>query len=1047
MLKQAYFLFYLFILFPIFRFQYAGAQNLPNTKEVNRYYLGFMENLLPGEELEPTLVITALEEDVEGRIEFGGNSEPFNLALGESFEYKFNSNLVIQTNRIVEDKGIQVYSEGEISVYALGLKLGSFDGTLVLPLDQLGTDYYVASHYENQTKGIGLSLRQFNNESQILIVGTKDNTEILVVPSSPINNSLNPFTITLNEGEVYQMKSKGDLTGTQVSVINSGSDCARIAVFSGNKYADIGDPECGPFSTSHIFNQNEPVSSWGTNYFHIPLKDRQLGELVKFIAGFDGTEIYNGTNLIATLNTGEFYTIDIQNNLALQFTSNKPMGVFGFGKSYSCEILDENSVLSPANVENYGNPQMVNYAPFDTPKAELLVNFHKVYGTFKHYAQLVTRTENIDQMLIDGESVADQFEPFANNSDYSYAQIILPPEIHLLSNPAGFSGYFYAVGGSQSYAVDFGRDFENNDYEIYSSFDDLNSGSPRLACLDQEGTWSVNVFDPSYTFFTWDFGDESTVKTGKEVTHTYLEAGIYKVKVFASIDASGCEETELHEFEVEVKELGGELTGPQSSCPNVEELTYSFEGEGDIAEIQWVAIGGEVISESNEEAIVRWGESNPEAIIQAIPIGTNGCPGKPVELKVVVKQELEPEVAIGPEFICDLSLEYTYAVPETNPSRSYEWEISGGVFTNGNTGPEVIVKWNENESEGIIFFKEFSTLDEFCEGLSPELTVILNSGFEASVSTLKNSSCFGANDGEISIEISGGSPPFSYTWSHDQDLNTEKASQLSPGIYSVSIIDSQGCEITLYDLEISQPDPLELINISQENPSCFGNTDGSFSFEIQGGTPPYRLSDPQFSIEQNIVALENLEGGTYNLKVLDSNDCEADLTLNLIEPDPLEVSISVISNPCPGSANGELLAELIGGTGPFTYEWNNGSSNQANEGLTKGNYEVKIRDALGCVGVGNIQLQEVAPQFRLPTGFDPDEGAFGPISNCGEVNFIISIFNRWGQLIYAGNSPWDGIINGKQSPSGTYSYRINYEFVLNDALVQESQTGSFLKIK
>lgn len=1047
MLRSAFILIFYWVSLSIFQLSNVIAQVLPDTKEVNHYYVGFMDNLQQGPPVVPTLVITALEDQVEGRIEYDGNAVPFALALGEEYIFESNASLIVQTNRVVENKGFHIYSEGEISVYAINMKPDSFDGTLVLPLDQLGSTYFAASHFENQTKGIRLSERQFNNESQILIVGTKDNTDIRIVPSSPIGNSLNPFTITLNQGETYQMKSKGDLTGTEISVINSAEECARIAVFSGNKFADIGDPECGPFSTSHIFNQNEPVSAWGTNYFHIPLKDRALGELVKFIAAFDDTEIYSGANLMGTINAGEFLELDIQNNLALQYTSNKPVGVFGFGKSYSCEILDENSVLSPANVNNYGNPQMVNYSPFETTKTQITVNFHRVFSTLFHYAQLVTRTENVPQMEIDGESVADEFQPFVNNADFSYAQVILSPGLHTLSNPSGFSGYFYAVGPSQSYAVDFGKDFENEQYEILSSFDELTTGSPRLACIDQEGTWLVNISDPSYTFFTWDFGDDSAIKTGKEVTHTYLEPGIYKVKVLASIDASGCEETELHEFEVEVQELGGELTGPLTSCPEVEELTYFFKGEGEIEEVLWNAVGGEVISQTNEQAIIRWGVANSEALVQATPVGTNGCPGEKVELAVVIKQELEPEAPIGLDFICDLNLEYTYNVAQTVPNRNYEWEISGGIFIGGNTGPEVLVRWDENESQGVLSYRESSTLDEFCEGISPELTVALNTGFEAKLLSLSDVTCFGSGDGSINLEVEGGIPPYTFLWSHDQNLNAASASNLAPGSYSVIIQDSQGCEISLENLEISEPAALEASILRQENPSCFGNTDGSLSFEIEGGTPPYRLSDPPIPVDQNQVTLENLGGGTFTLLIIDSNDCETELNVTLSEPAPLEVALTVIKNPCPEEFNGELIAELIGGTAPYTYEWSDGNIGQLNQNLEAGIYEVQVRDASGCVGIGSIRLEETAPILRLPTGFDPDQGAFGPISNCGELNYSLSIFNRWGQLIYSGISAWDGSLDGKNSPPGTYSYRIDYEFVLNDQIVRESQSGSVIKIK
>lgn len=595
--------------------------------------------------------------------------------------------------------------------------------------------------------------------------------------------------------------------------------------------------------------------------------------------------------------------------------------------------------------------------------------------------------------------------------------------------------------------MDFGADFSNSEYELLSSFDELTAGSPRIACLDQEGTWEITPANSSFQYFTWDFGDDSGEKDGNRVMHTYTEPGIYPVKILASQDESGCEEREIYEFEVEVLDLQGKITGPETVCPQVDELDYVFEGTGEIASVKWNVEGGVILEESQDQIKVRWGAENQEAKVQAIPISSNGCRGTPAELIVQVKQELKPQLALGPEFICDLDLEYTYSVPELSPNREYGWFVEGGIIVGDNQGPEIQVQWNEGDETGQIYYQESSTLDEFCSGDSPLLEVALNSGFEIRVEEEISVSCFGDSNGRIEVSVSGGSPPYNFNWNHDADLDSPIAEDLTPGVYSIRVSDSQGCERILENLAIQEPSPLRLITEQIQDPSCFGKGDGSAIFEVAGGTPPYRVNSAEAAVNSGTISWENLEEGEFNYLLEDASGCSLPLTFSLSSPTPFEVELVVSKAPCPGESNGVILAEPRGGLAPYSFEWDDGSSQAQLENLGFGEYELKIIDSQGCVSMGTIFLREGAPEIRFPTGFDPQEGSFGPVSNCGELNYTLSVFNRWGQLIYSGNSPWDGNLNGKPSPMGTYSFRFDVETQINEELSKQSQMGSFLKIR
>ena len=80
-------------------------------------------------------------------------------------------------------------------------------------------------------------------------------------------------------------------------------------------------------------------------------------------------------------------------------------------------------------------------------------------------------------------------------------------------------------------------------------------------------------------------------------------------------------------------------------------------------------------------------------------------------------------------------------------------------------------------------------------------------------------------------------------------------------------------------------------------------------------------------------------------------------------------------------------------------------------------------------------IREV-PTFYLPSAFIPESDiaenrVFKPMGNSiSEENYEMLLFDRWGQLIFVSHSigiGWDGRINGKYAPQGTYAYQIKYQ--------------------
>jgi hypothetical protein len=162
---------------------------------------------------------------------------------------------------------------------------------------------------------------------------------------------------------------------------------------------------------------------------------------------------------------------------------------------------------------------------------------------------------------------------------------------------------------------------------------------------------------------------------------------------------------------------------------------------------------------------------------------------------------------------------------------------------------------------------------------------------------------------------------------------------------------------------------------------------------------------------------------------------------------PAIADVRIQKASCPGQSNGELYVAETKGIGPFSYTWQyNNSQGSSLTGVPKGEYEVSIRDSRGCISEGKGQVVEEMPVFRMPTGFIPNDGLYGPVANC-EVPFLLKIFNRWGGLVYSGDSGWDGKVNGEDAPIGSYSYVIVLEVSVNGKLTTAEDKGVFALLR
>lgn len=146
---------------------------------------------------------------------------------------------------------------------------------------------------------------------------------------------------------------------------------------------------------------------------------------------------------------------------------------------------------------------------------------------------------------------------------------------------------------------------------------------------------------------------------------------------------------------------------------------------------------------------------------------------------------------------------------------------------------------------------------------------INNAGAPTITNSVSNVDCYSGSNGAIDISVSGGATPYSYLWSNTG--TSEDLSNLTAGDYTVSVIDNSNC-LAVQLVTVTQPDSLYILidNIVNTNT---GNDDGSIAITVLGGAPSYDYIWSDGSTSQNI---NSLSCGTYNVTVIDANNCSAE---------------------------------------------------------------------------------------------------------------------------------------------------------------------------
>ncbi|HEY9116288.1 MAG TPA: gliding motility-associated C-terminal domain-containing protein, partial [Roseivirga sp.] len=991
----------------------------------------------------------------------------------EVISFEANNPFAARGSDNLEQKAIKITSDENISVYAFNNRQRSADATVVLPFNTLGKEYYVSAYWEDgPNDGIGTA----NSPSEFLIVATQNGTEIEITPTVETRSGKAagvPFKINMSEGQVYQVQADDDLSGTLVKASSGQDDCKNFAVFGGNMWGrvtmgencgTVNDPQFpGGYAADQLFEQMYPTSTWGKNYVAIPYELRAK-QGIRVMAKEDGTEVRVGLDTY-TLNAGEYETFVTDQVVAI--TANNPIQVAQFSLTMSCDTRTTSGTGDPFMIMLNPNEQQLNEINFNALAATELNNY---------YLTVITDSDQTGNLTLNGDQVSlASFTQVPEAPEYSYASIsILKGLDYNLKSSGGFVAYIYAFGFLESFGYVAGASLENLNLEVQGN-DEFIEIIQDQACLNAEIAFSVD-FDtpagasPRFNTFDWDFGNGDMAQ-GQNVTYTYTRPGEYNITLVASDGLGSCGTSETVVKTITVEEtLVNPIVGASSVCPDVNGIEYTISG-GAGNTYEWLIEGGTITSSNlGEKIMVNWGAANSNASLKVLAKNAIGCRIDTIVYPVVINKRLEPVAPYteGPvsedgqkaEVCFEERSRVRYFVNATNGS-NYRWQIEGGSFTSDTNpnGTEVFVDWG-NSSSGKIWYIEANDFIDDCEGVSEVLEVTIYSQISPSAS-ITDILCFGEATGAIDLSITGGKPG-DYQVSWDNGMTGESLAGLSAGNYVAMVTDALGCTVE-QTFTIAQPEELVIANIAVFPVRCFQEDNGSADLTIMGGVK-FDNGNYQFIWESEGIETitnqhvnDNLSAGTYNVKVIDANGCEAVSSFVIEEPPLLEVDIeSIINEPiCPQASNGMAFIDAKGGTPDYQFYWSNKPTvdDPNASDLSRGNYEVRVVDANGCETSYEIEVVERFPKIFIPNAFSPNgdgnNDTFKPVTDC-QLNYYMQVFNKWGTIVFSSediNVGWDGTFQGEMVQAGEYSYVVFYSGTLNEVSFEETYRGSFSLIR
>jgi len=436
-----------------------------------------------------------------------------------------------------------------------------------------------------------------------------------------------------------------------------------------------------------------------------------------------------------------------------------------------------------------------------------------------------------------------------------------------------------------------------------------------------EGQLKVNVSGGKSPFqYTW------STNAGTDTTDPTLAPGSYSVTVS---DAAG--------QSASAKVV---MTAPPPLLASIE-LLIPASANASNGQAQVKTTGGKA------PYSMKWSNGDPNIIVKNLTAGThsvtvtdaNGCTG-------VTSMHVTENIAPMKSTITQLTKINCHG----GATSSLKIEMTGGKSP-------FQYKWGNGESTETIKDLAVGTYTvTVTDAADSELTASINvtQPDPITINVLADApASTNGSDGKATAKATGGSGSFQYAW--DNGEKTNKATKLNGGTHKVTVTDVSGCtaigEIAINENILA----LQMVIQQKTKIPCAGGTDADIEAVVSGGKGPYTY---KWNNEISNSILDNIGHGTYTLTVTDAVGQTSTAVVSVETPLPIGIDIKVESPASTNASDGRANASVTGGTGKYSYSWDNGEKTQRAEKLASGMHTLIVTDENGCTNQGSVSITE-----------------------------------------------------------------------------------------
>lgn len=337
-------------------------------------------------------------------------------------------------NAVITNNSFRLSAPSEFVAYTVDRAPYSSDAALALPVDALNNEYVLNTYTE-----------AFGN-AEASITAAFDNTTVTITPSNNLGGGQLagvPFDIVLNRGEGYMITVGSNITGGLSGTIVTSDK--PVSVTNGNYCTQI---PMGTAYCDHIYEQSQPVATWGNSVIAVNLANRDSGSVYRVVSAEDNNVITLDGASQGTINRGQYLELGPITDAHL-IAGSKPI------------LVSQFMTGSTSPGASQGDPAMANLIP-----SEQFLNSYTLStvggGQFaSHYLTIIALNADVGSLSLDGTAVDSANFVAIPGTSYSYARLSVNEGTHNTASVndhgvylAGYNqddSYLYAGGASFSF--------------------------------------------------------------------------------------------------------------------------------------------------------------------------------------------------------------------------------------------------------------------------------------------------------------------------------------------------------------------------------------------------------------------------------------------------------------------------------------------------------------------------------------------------------------------------------------------------------------------